>query len=292
VPDIEECDMFPERHGDAPARRRPLGGGRRGDEPRDGHEKRVRGLNGTGQHRERATHAQSAGAARVERELGRARRHAILVRTLRFGLPALALAIVAGGAIVTWAARRLPENVAVANATIDSRGIVMQDPRMSGFDRNNRPYSMIAERAIQQLGAGLVDLEKIKANVAVSDSATADIVAAKGAYDQGAQRLQLSDDIAVRTSDGMRVSLRSADIDLRTGSMAGRGPVEIVSDSRTITAGSIAVRDGGKGLSFGDRVRMTIRPAAGEGGDSIESIINQSDGDEARLRELSSTDVR
>lgn len=242
---------------------------------------------------DRATQARTDGdAGRFGREIGRARRHTFLVRALRFGLPAAAVAIVVGGMIVTWAARRLPENVSVTAATIDSRGIVMQDPRMSGFDRNNRPYSMVAERAIQQLGNGLVDLEKIKANVAVSESSTADIVAAKGAFDQAGQKLQLSDDVRVRTSDGMTVSLRSADIDLKTGSLAGRGPVEIVSDERTITAGSIAVRDGGKGLSFGERVRMTIHPATASRRAEADTSRNLSSVDPARFGDLSSNDVR
>ncbi|WP_161992583.1 LPS export ABC transporter periplasmic protein LptC [Aureimonas leprariae] len=248
-------------------------------------------MSGTAQ-KERATHARTNGdSGRFDREIGRARRHTLLVRLLRFGLPAAAVAIVAGGVVVTWAARRMPENVSVAAATIDSRGIVMQDPRMSGFDRNNRPYTMIAERAIQQLGGGLVDLEKIKANVAVSDSSTADIVAAKGAFDQAGQKLRLADDIHVQTSDGMTVSLSSADIDLKTGSLAGRGPVEIVSDERTITAGSIAVRDGGKGLSFGERVRMTIRPAASRRAEA-DTSSNLSSVDPARFGDFSKNDVR
>ncbi len=200
----------------------------------------------------------------MDREFSRARRHTILVKALRIGLPLGAVAIVAGGVAVTFLARSLPDNVSVASAGIGDGGIVMEDPRMSGFDKNNRPYSMDADRAVQSLTGGGVDLQGVRAKLTVSEDSTAEIVAAKGFYDQAGQKLRLSNDITVATSDGMRIALGAADVDLKTGSLQGTGPVDILSDNRTIKAGSIAVKDGGAFISFGQRVRMTIQPPAGD----------------------------
>jgi lipopolysaccharide export system protein LptC len=200
--------------------------------------------------------------ARSEREFARARRHSRLVKVLKIGLPVMAVLIVLGGGAVTWLARALPDNVSVSSASLDDGRIVMEDPRMTGFDKNGRPYSMIAERAIQSLGSGGVDLEGVKANVTVGEGKTADIVATKGHFDQAAQTLRLYDDITVDTSDGMSVKLKEAQIDLAAGNMVGTGPVDIDMPNQTIAAGALDVRDGGKLLSFGNGVKMTILPSA------------------------------
>lgn len=201
---------------------------------------------------------------RSEREFARARRHSRVVRLLKIGLPALALVIVFGGVAVTWFARSLPDDVSISSASLDNGRIVMEDPRMTGFDKAGRPYSMIAQRAIQSLDGGGVDLEGIKANVAVRADTKADIIARKGHYDQKAQQLRLYDDIIVNTTDGMSIKLSDAQIDLAAGDMVGKGPVAIDMPNQTIAAGSLTVRNGGKLLSFGDRVQMTILPSPPE----------------------------
>jgi lipopolysaccharide export system protein LptC len=203
--------------------------------------------------------------SRSEREFARARRHSRLVRLLKIGLPILAIVIVIGGVAVTWLARSLPDDVSVASASLDNGRIVMEDPRMSGFDKAGRPYSMIAQRAIQSLDGGGVELEVVKANVAVREGTTADIVARLGHYDQKAQQLRLYEGVSVETTDGMTIKLEDARIDLAAGDMVGQGPVTIDMPNQTITAGSLNVKDGGKLLSFGDGVKMTLLPSAAEG---------------------------
>ena len=200
--------------------------------------------------------------ARSEREFARARRHSRLVSVLKIGLPLVAVVIVLGGSVVTWLARALPDNVSVTSASLDDGRIVMENPRMTGFDKNGRPYSMIADRAIQTLGSGGVDLEGITANLTVRDGETADILAAKGHFDQTAQTLRLYDDITVDTSDGMSVKLKEAQIDLAAGDMVGVGPVDIAMPNQTIAAGAMTVRDNGQLLGFANGVKMTILPSA------------------------------
>lgn len=201
---------------------------------------------------------------RSEREFARARRHSRLVRVLKVGLPLLAVVIVVGGGLVTFFARSLPDDVSISSASLDNGRIVMEDPRMTGFDKAGRPYSMVAQRAIQSLDGGGVDLETIKANVGVRADTTADIVATRGHYDQKAQKLNLFDDITVDTTDGMSIRLKDAEIDLAAGNMVGKGPVAIDMPNQTINAGSLTVKNGGKLLSFGDGVKMTMLPSAAD----------------------------
>ncbi|MEF2550712.1 LPS export ABC transporter periplasmic protein LptC [Aurantimonas sp. A2-1-M11] len=199
-------------------------------------------------------------ASRASREFVRARRHSRLVRILKIGLPALAALIVVGGIAVTWVARSLPEDFSVVGTSIEDGRIVMEDPRMSGIDSNNRPYELIAERAIQSLGGGGVDLEKITAKIAIDDDTTADILAAAGKYDPTAETLKLDGGVQVDTTSGITISLAAADIDIASGEMKGRGPVRIETPNQTIESSSLNLSDGGAVITFGGRVKMLLRP--------------------------------
>lgn len=193
-------------------------------------------------------------------EFGRAQRHSRTVRWLRIGLPLVALAIVAGALGVTWAARSLPADLSVASTTIEDGRLVMADPRLSGVDGNNRPYSMLATRAIQSLGGSGVDLETVRASLTLDAETTAELTAAKGRFDTKTNLLRLYDDIAVDTSSGISVRLSSADVDLAEGRMTGAGPVEIRTANQRLEAGAVSISENGRRVSFTNRVRLTLLP--------------------------------
>lgn len=196
----------------------------------------------------------------LEREFGRARRHTRLVRGLRIGLPLVAGFIVVAGLAVTWFARALPVDVAFASTSIVDGRLVMADPRLSGVDGNDRPYSMIADRAIQALGGTGIDLETVRANLSIDPETTAELTAAKGRFDTSNNMLRLYDRIAVDTSSGIRIRLDSADVLLNEGRLTGNGPVEISTPNQRLEAGNVSIADGGKTLSFGNRVKLTLLP--------------------------------
>lgn len=202
---------------------------------------------------------------RSDLEFARARRHSRWVRRLKIALPATAAVIVVAGIATTWLARSLPDNISAAGTSIQDGRVVMQDPRMSGVDSQQRPYEMRAERAIQSLTGGGVDLEKVSARLSVSDDTTANITAAAGFYDVDTDLLRLTDGIEVETSNGIAIRLQTADIDLAAGTMQGGGPVAIDTPSQTIRSSSLTVSEGGNVLSFGGRVKMVIAPSSQPG---------------------------
>lgn len=207
--------------------------------------------------------ASTAGQAsgRSDLEFARARRHSRMVRRLKIALPLIAAIIVVVGVTTTWLARSLPGDISVTGTSIEDGRVVMQDPRMSGVDSQERPYEMRAVRAFQSLTGGGVDLEKVTATLFVDDDTTADITATAGFYDSETNQLRLTDGIEVKTSNGIAIKLATADIDLAAGAMQGGGPVAIDTPNQTIRSSSLTVSDGGKVLSFGGRVRMVIAPS-------------------------------
>ncbi len=198
--------------------------------------------------------------ARLQREFRRARRHSRFVSALKFGLPVIAVLIVAGGVGATWIARSLPADVSAAAVGLSDGRLVMEDPRMSGFDKQNRPYTMIAQRAVQSLGGGSIDLENVRASIPMDDDTTAEVVAASGFYRPDEDKLRLFGNIKVRTSDGMTVQLGEAEIDIAGGRLIGKGPVRIDMPGQEIEAGSMTVGQSGKAVGFAGRVKMKLLP--------------------------------
>lgn len=201
-------------------------------------------------------------SATRQAEFSRAARHSRLVRVLKIALPVVAAVIMIGGLALIWLARSVTDDVSVTSAAIDDGSVVMQDPRMSGVDSKNRPYQLIATRAVQSLDGGGITLEAIQAKVPIGEDATADIRSDSGYYDATAGTLQLSQGISVETTNGVSIRLAGADIDLSSGTMDGQGPVVIQSGTQTIRAQSLKVSDSGQFLSFGGRVKMLINPAS------------------------------
>ena len=203
--------------------------------------------------------------SRSDAEFARARRHSRLVRLLKIGLPVAAGLIVAAALAVTWLARSLPASLSVGSTSIEDGRVVMHDPRMSGVDGNNRPYTMVARRATQSLKGGGIDLEGIRASFTVDEATTADLSAAKGRFDPQASLLRLFDDITVDTSDGVTIRMAAADVSLSDGRLVGAGPVHVTAPNQTLESGTLTVQDGGKNISFGNRVKLTLLPSSGAG---------------------------
>ena len=202
----------------------------------------------------------------------RAERHSRRVRTLKVLLPALSVLGVVG--FVGWSYLSVPfvEGVTVEGAAITDGKLVMNNPKMDGFTKDNLPYTMTAARAIQDLtNTSVIKLEDIDAKVPINAENTAKIVAASGVFDNAANTLLIDTPMKIVTSDGMTANLLSANVDIGSGSMTSPDPVEITMDGSRLAANTMQVADNGKVLVFEKRVRMHIdagrMQAMGQSGD-------------------------
>src|SRR5690606_26344904 len=132
---------------------------------------------------------------------------------------------------VGWSYLSVPfiEGVAVEGAAITDGKLVMNNPKMDGFTKDNLPYTMTAARAIQDLtNTSVIKLEDIDAKVPISAENTAKIVAASGVFDNTANTLLIDTPMKIVTSDGMTANLLSANVDIGSGNMTSPDPVEIL----------------------------------------------------------------
>jgi lipopolysaccharide export system protein LptC len=210
---------------------------------------------------EEAWQQRSGDPAALDAAFQRAQRHTSRVRLLKWLLPGAAM-VLAGGFAVTVALTRM-QGASLESAAIEDGRIVMKNPQMTGVAGDGRGYAVNAGRALQDVAnPDSIDLETVTAKVPFGSSATADIDAPAGHFDNAARILTFSQGLNLRTSDGMEARLKDARLDFTTRAMSSSAPVEISTGAATLKAGALSVEDGGGVIRFTGGVRLVIQPKA------------------------------
>lgn len=191
----------------------------------------------------------------------RAQRHSRLVRVLKHALPLAAIVIAAGFLGKSYLAAPDPIKLKADDSAYSDGKLVMANPKLDGFTKDNQPYSMVARRAVQDASQqGVVELEGIDATLPLDAKTSASVEAARGVYDRDNNTLDLKQSITLTTSDGVKAELKSAFLDMGKGEMATKDSVQINMNGSTINSDSMNVLDNGKVFVFENRVRVNIEP--------------------------------
>lgn len=192
---------------------------------------------------------------------GRAERHSRRVRRLKVVLPLLAVILAVGFAGYSFISTPAPVAIETEGSAFAEGKLVMNSPKLEGFTKDGRPYSVNATRATQDYDKqDIINLDGIEAKMPVENDNWAKVEAVSGVYDRIANTLDVPTDILVTTTDGMVATLKSAFLDIANGSLKSTTPVDIQSHGSRITAGSMTVLKNGKRVIFETRVRVYIDP--------------------------------
>lgn len=192
---------------------------------------------------------------------GDARRHSARVRALRILLPTgavLALAVLVGVSSLNPFGR-IP-GLTLGPVTMSGSKVAMESPRLTGFRKDSQPYEVTATAAYQDIRKPtVIELKTMRARLAIDDAGTmARLSSAIGVFDTSKEQLELSEDIRITTDRGEEVSMRSASIDFKAGTVVSRDPVRITLSAGTVEAEGLQVADGGRTISFTGRVRTRL----------------------------------
>lgn len=187
-----------------------------------------------------------------------ARRHSLLVRILRIALPVVSVVGVVVFIVVAYVLPDLPAGISASSIDVTHNTIVMKDPHVSGFLRGGRTYEVRADRAEQSLeNTKVATLDNIVATLGFGNGESAKIVAPHGTYFADTQRILLSDDIDIQSSNGASGKLQSADVDIPTGTMVSDKPLRFQSGGSSISAAGVHVFDKGGHIVFTGPVKVT-----------------------------------
>ncbi len=227
----------------------------------DGRGKRP--LQGTGDERG-ATPAVAAGDPRA-RAYGRARRHSSRVRWLRRAIPlgaGLAVGLVGFVTLFDPFGRLGIEGMSIGGLNLSGTKITMERPRLTGFQKDTRPYEVTADQATQDVRKPtVVELVTMRGRLTLDERGTqARLEAVRGIFDTQKEQLELRENVVVTTDSGYRALMRQASVDFKAGTVVSREPVQIDLPGGTIQADTLQVTDGGQRIAFEGRVRSRFNP--------------------------------
>lgn len=157
----------------------------------------------------------------------------------------------------------LPENLSIESAKIEDGKIVMERPAVSGRNSDGISYSMLANKALQDIqNPNLITLKDVKAAVPINDELIARVTASSADLDRGADILKLTAPFDVNLSNGITAHFKSANLDIPGGTMNTPDAVNISMSGGSIVADSMKIIDKGHTLNFTGKVRVDLDPAA------------------------------
>lgn len=201
--------------------------------------------------------------ATLEARFRVAARHSRLVRILRVAVPATVIAAMAGVVLVSifnpfrMLMPKLP--VSIDNLVVSGTKITMENPHMSGFSADRRPYELQAKAAIQDLTQpDHVELRTLRAKVMMEDRTNVTLDARTGFYDSKQQTLDLRKDIFLQSSTGYEAKLSQAMIDMGKGTVVSNEHVDVKLLNGTLTADGMRILNSGEVVRFEGNVVMNL----------------------------------
>ena len=202
----------------------------------------------------------------LPRAYAQARRHSSRVRLLRRAIPVGAGLAVTAVVAFAWLdpMGKLGAAVTLGPVSVSGTKVVMENPRLSGYRKDARPYEVTASTALQDVRKPtLVELKGMRGRIALDDgSGTARLEAGAGVFDTQKEQLSLAEGVRVSTDQGHEARLRTAAIDFKAGTVTSREPVTVLIPNGSVEAeGGVEISDNGKVISFLGGVRAVFRPA-------------------------------
>ena len=187
--------------------------------------------------------------------------HSSRVRRLKILLPLAALIISLIFIAVSIARAYLPESIQIEGAKIEDGKVVMEHPAIAGRNSAGINYSMLAEKALQDIkNPNMITLKTIKASMPVNNSVIAHVTAQSADFDRQADTLKLTAPFTILMDNGLRAEFRTAFLDVKKGDLSSQDQVEIYRGGMSVVAQSLKMTDKGSVIEFDGQVQMHIDP--------------------------------
>ena len=194
----------------------------------------------------------------------RAMRHSKRVRLLRWAVPAVLAVLLL---VVTLTSYFDPMRIILAKLPGSAKGMVisgtkitMEQPKLSGYTRDQRWYEVTARGATQDVTKpDMLELDTIRAKIETQDKSTMYMTAADGLYDRKSGILKLGKNIVLTSTNGFEVRLTDAVIDTATGDIVSEKPVQVDMEQGTVNSNRLEVINGGDVIRFDGGVVMNLK---------------------------------
>ncbi len=190
------------------------------------------------------------------------KRHSAYVFILKFILPLTALVLIGMLFLYPMLTNKGKKIVLVAqNSKVPTTSPVMEKPKFIGIDSRSQPYQISARRAVQ-VKLDYVTLEGVAGDMTLNSGNWVSVVSLKGNYNSATHQVNLIDDVNffMVEPDGAtyQATTKNAFIDMDAGIMKSDEPVQIKSDSTSLTAQSFVIEREKQKITFKGPVKLII----------------------------------
>lgn len=220
------------------------------------------GATGPGQTLMMATNGhgtEAAGPGRPALRRPRGHRRARVVSWALFGLAAAF-----AGVFVIHIARfeaTAPTRPPAEAAAPTGNEVVVTGSRLTGVDREQQPYSVTAESAVQDSDEpNRVHLKVVTGELHRRSGDILRLAANTALFDTETKVLQLDGGVRLVAAGRFVAEMARADVTLADKRLRSQSPVNVRFDRGEITAGGLEITDDGNRVVFFDRARATFGP--------------------------------
>jgi lipopolysaccharide export system protein LptC len=208
----------------------------------------------------------------LERHYAKAKRHSKHVSFMHILLPSLLVIFVAGILLMTFAQRlilQLPFNI--DGLVVSGSKISMLSPNLTGYMKDNRAYSVKADRAEQDLKTPtLVDLFNMHGVFDLENGGKATLKAVSGTMQSDKELISFKEGVTVETTSGHFAKTSEAFVNAKAGLITAPNAVYLKMPTGEMTAASMEIRDSGKYMLFERDVKGFFIPASSDNNPDIQ----------------------
>jgi lipopolysaccharide export system protein LptC len=206
-----------------------------------------------------------SGVLAKARQIRAGRGYSRFANSMRFTLPLIACVIAI--TVIAWPQLgQKPKrfSLGVSKVTVnDGGGQQIVNPRFTGTDSDNRPFTVTADAATQvQTNPSEVDLSFPRADITLASGAWLAVSAQSGLFDRKAQSLALKGAVNLFHDTGYELRTASADVDLAAGVATGTDPVTGQGPFGSLKSTGFQIFDRGKRVIFSGKSRLILYPSA------------------------------
>ncbi len=202
-------------------------------------------------------------------------RHSARVRFLRRAIAAVSVIAVALVVIVGVfdPFRRLPRNISIGQVSVDGTRITVASPKITGFQKDGRPYEVMARAGIQDTTTpNTIELLGIDAKIGMNDASVLRVTADHGTYDNLHDHLTLDGSAEIKNNVGYSIFMKTAQMDFKTGALVSKEPVNVLLKGGTVVADQMDIENDGR-VSFEGKVKSIIHSADSENGTTASPVL-------------------
>lgn len=198
--------------------------------------------------------------ARVTMNAGALARRRILVRLAKWLLPVGALGLLA--ALALWpefdSAEERGRLAFRRVAQTSAEAMRIATARYQGLDELGRPFNVTATTATQQENTDLIDLERPRADLFMSNGAWVLLEAETGRYARAANQLDLAGQVTLWHDDGSTLRTEAAHIDVAAGNAEGDRPVAAQGPFGTLVSEGFRLENRGQVVVFTGHAKAVL----------------------------------